>query len=168
MRSPANANDRHGVLLVGSELRMSQRGVYERILVGYDGSDNSERALKRAIELARQSKAELRITVVADTVRYAASASGGIYRTFNEQTKRNAMNLASAALDTASKAGVQSVYASDEEGQPADMLLTLATEYKVNLIVVGRRGVRGLERFLMGSVSTSVINHAKCDVLVVK
>ncbi len=48
------------------------------------------------------------------------------------------------------------------------MILTLATEYKVNLIVVGRRGMRALERFLMGSVSTAVINHAKCDVLVVK
>lgn len=147
---------------------MSQRGVYERILVGYDGSDNAERALSRAIELAKLSKAELRITVVADTMSYAAYASGGMYRTFNEQTKQNAVNLASAALDTAKRAGVQKVYASDEEGQPADMLLTLATEYKVSLIVVGRRGMRGLERFLMGSVSTAVINHAKCDVLVVK
>jgi nucleotide-binding universal stress UspA family protein len=153
---------------VESEPRVSQKGVYERILVGYDGSDNAERALKRAIDLSKQSKAELRITVVADTMSYAAYASGGIYRTFNEQTKQNAINLASAALETARKAGVEDVYASDEEGQPADILLSLAAEYKAGLVVVGRRGMRGLQRFLMGSVSTSVINHAKCDVLVVK
>jgi len=147
---------------------LSQKGVFERILVGYDGSDNAKRALNRAIELAKQSKGELRIAVVADTMSYAASASGGIYKRVNEQTKTNAVNLASDALDIARVAGLKDVYASDEEGQPADMLLTLATEYKVNLIVVGRRGMRGLERFLMGSVSTAVINHAKCDVLVVK
>ncbi|HYW84965.1 MAG TPA: universal stress protein [Spirochaetia bacterium] len=147
---------------------MSQKGVYERIIVGYDGSNNAQRALERAIELAKQSKGELRIVVVADIVSYAATASGGIYKRFNEQARENAVNLASAALDAAKLAGVKDVYASDEEGQPADMILTLATEYKVNLIVVGRRGMRALERFLMGSVSTAVINNAKCDVLVVK
>jgi len=147
---------------------LSQKGVFERILVGYDGSDNAERALTRAIQVAKQFKAEVRIVVVADTMSYAVAASGGLYRRFNEQTKENAVNLASAALDTAKAAGLKDVYASDEEGQPADMILTLATEYKVNLIVVGRRGVRGLERFLMGSVSSAVINNAKCDVLVVK
>jgi nucleotide-binding universal stress UspA family protein len=144
---------------------LSQKGVFGRILVGYDGSEN---ALTRAIELTKQSKGELRIVVVADTMSYAAYATAGMYGRFNEQTKENAENLAGAALDIAKAAGLNDVYASDEEGQPADMILTLATEYKVNLIVVGRRGVRGLHRFLMGSVSTAVINHAKCDVLVVK
>lgn len=148
---------------------MSQRAVFQRILVGYDGSENAERALHRAIELAKRSNAELRIAVVADTMSYAAYASsGGMYRQYNERTKENAENMASAALDIARSAGVANVYASEEEGQPADMLLTLATEYKSDLMVVGRRGMRGLSRFLMGSVSTAVINHAKCDVLVVK
>ena len=150
------------------ERDLSQKGVFERILVGYDGSDNAERALSRAIEVAKQSRGELRIVVVADTMSYAAYASRGMYKRFDEQTKKNADTLARAALDTAKEAGLIEVYASEEEGQPADMILTLATEYKVNLIVVGRRGVRGLERFLMGSVSTSVLSHAKCDVLVVK
>jgi nucleotide-binding universal stress UspA family protein len=91
-----------------------------------------------------------------------------MYKSYNAQTKENAENLVRAAQDIAKSAGLKNVYASDEEGQPADMILTLAAEYKSDLIVVGRRGMRGLERFLMGSVSTAVINHAKCDVLVVK
>ena len=147
---------------------MSKKGVFERILVGYDGSENGERALKRGIELAKQSKGDLRIVVVADTMSYATYATGGMYRTFNEKTKENAENLASGALQTAKAAGIRNAYASEAEGQPADMILTLATEYKVDLIIIGRRGMRGLARFLMGSVSTAVINHAKCDVLIVK
>lgn len=154
---------------LAAEGRLSQTGVFQRILVGYDGSENAERALHTAVELARQSKAELRIVVVADTMNYAAYAnSAGMYRQFNARTKGNAENLASAALATAKGAGVKDAYASDEEGQPADLILSMATEYKTDLIVVGRRGMRGLARFLMGSVSTAVINHAKCDVLVVK
>jgi nucleotide-binding universal stress UspA family protein len=148
---------------------MTQKGVYGRLLVGYDGSDNAERALNRAIDLIKQAGGELRIAVVADTASYATYAgAGAIYKRFNEQTRQNAENLAKAALDKSKSAGIKDVYASSEEGQPADMILTLATEYKSDLIVVGRRGMRGLERFLMGSVSTAVINNAKCDVLVVK
>ncbi len=148
---------------------MSRKAVYQMILVGYDGSDNAGRALNRAIELGKQSNAELRIAVVADTMSFAASAAtGGIYKRYDEQTRENAKSLAGAALDRANQAGLKNVYASAEEGQPADMILTLATEYKADLIVVGRRGIRGLERFLMGSVSSAVINNAKCDVLVVR
>ncbi|HUI01046.1 MAG TPA: universal stress protein [Nitrososphaerales archaeon] len=145
---------------------MSQKGVFQRIIVGYDGSDNARRALSTSIGLAKQSKGELRIAVVADTMRYAGAA--GMYQRYNEETKQNAENLAEVALEQAKKAGVDTAYASAEEGQPADMILTLATEYKSELIVVGRRGMRGIQRFLMGSVSTAVINHAKCDVLIVK
>lgn len=144
------------------------KSVFERILVGYDGSENGSRALKKGIELAKQSGGELRIVVVADTMTYEAYATGGMYKTYNAQAKANAANLAGAALDTARRAGVKDAYASDEEGQPADLILTLATEYKSDLIIVGRRGMRGLVRFLLGGVSTAVINHAKCDVLIVK
>jgi len=148
---------------------VSQKGVYGKLLVGYDGSDNAERALNRAIDLVKQAGGELRIAVVADTMSYATYAgTAALYKRFNEQTLQNSVYLAKAALDKAKSAGIKNVYASNEEGQPADMILTLATEYKSDLIVVGRRGVRGLERFLLGSVSTGVINHAKCDVLVVK
>jgi len=105
---------------------LSQKGVFARLLVGYDGSENSERALSRAIELAQQSRGELRIVVVADTMSYAAYASGGgMYKRFNQQTKANAQNLSMAALDTAKAAGLKNVYASDEEGQPADMIRLL-------------------------------------------
>ncbi len=148
---------------------MSQRATYQRVLVGFDGSENANRALNRGIALVKQSKGELRIVVVADVMRAAAYASAtGLYQRYNDQAKENAASLSSEALEIARREGVADVYASNEEGQPAEMILTLATEFKSDLIIVGRRGIRGLTRFLMGSVSTAVINHAKCDVLVVK
>lgn len=136
--------------------------------MGYDGSENSERALGRGIQLAKQSKGMLRVVVVADTMSYSTYASAGMYKSFSDRAKESARSLAKSALAEAKAAGVVNAYASEEEGQPADLILTLAIEYKADLIVVGRRGMRSLTRFLMGSVSNAVINHAKCDVLIVK
>ena len=142
---------------------------YKMILVGYDGSENAKRALGRAVQLAKtdDSSPELRIVVVADTGGHALfQPDRATAETRN--TLESAKNLLSDAIYTSKEGGVSQPYGSVEEGHPASMILTLASEYKADLIVVGRRGVRGLQRFLMGSVSSAVISNALCDVLVVK
>jgi nucleotide-binding universal stress UspA family protein len=143
-------------------------GVFKSILVGYDGSDNSARALDRAIELAKQSDAKLRVAVVLDNLRYSSYPRPGLYRAFNEEATLNAKKLAGSARDRARAAGLEEAVSVDEQGQPADRLLSLAMEYESDLIVVGRRGITCLKRFFMGSVSRAVVNYATCDVLVVR
>ena len=54
------------------------------------------------------------------------------------------------------------------EGDPASTILEFAEQNKVDLIVMGTLGKRGLERFLLGSVTEKVVKHAKTSVLVVK
>lgn len=142
---------------------------YKKILVGYDGSENAKRALDRAIEIAREEKGpELRIVVVADTKGRGSFQLEAPASAVRSAILEQAKNIASDAAYIAKHAGILDVYSSVEEGQPADMILTLASEYKADLIVVGRRGIRGLQRFLMGSVSSAVISNASTDVLVVK
>jgi len=148
---------------------MSEKPIFKRILVGYDGSENADRALGRAIALALKSKGELRIVVVADTRRYTATVGlESLYKQFDEKTRKNAENLAGAALEQAKSAGIANPFSSVEVGHPSDMILSVAADDRSDLIVVGRRGIGGLERFLLGSVSTAVISTAKSDVLVVK
>ena len=53
-------------------------------------------------------------------------------------------------------------------GEPFDMILEKAEEEKVDLIVVGSHGKKGIERLLLGSVSEKVARKAKCSVLVVR
>ena len=52
-------------------------------------------------------------------------------------------------------------------GDPADQILTYAAQAAADLIVVGHRGLNAVQRFLVGSVSTKIMTHAPCAVLVV-
>ncbi len=148
---------------------MSDTRPYRRILVGYDGSGNSKRALLKAIDLAREFQSDLRIITAVDTTTYAARLAGQMYPdNLRKIILDDGKALLAEGLSTAKDAGISKVWGSVEEGSPADMLLTSALDAKAGLIVVGRRGIRGIERFLMGSVSNSVVSHSECDVLVVK
>ena len=53
-------------------------------------------------------------------------------------------------------------------GEPYNVIISTAKEKKVDLIVMGSHGRRGISRLLMGSVTERVIGHASCAVLVVK
>jgi nucleotide-binding universal stress UspA family protein len=53
-------------------------------------------------------------------------------------------------------------------GNPADEILAIADAFDADLIVVGARGMRGVARLLLGSVSERVLRHARCPVLIVK
>ncbi len=140
---------------------------YRKVLVGYDGSDNARRALKRAIELVKQSSGELRILVVVDTISFSARSMAQFSSSVTNAMFEQAETTLAEALDMAKKAGVKA-WGQVESGGPSDMILTYAAETKADLIVTGRRGMRGVMRFLMGSVSSSVMSHSECDVLVVK
>jgi nucleotide-binding universal stress UspA family protein len=53
-------------------------------------------------------------------------------------------------------------------GNPADEILATAGAFDADLIVVGARGMGGMARLLLGSVSERVLRHARCPVLIVK
>ena len=53
-------------------------------------------------------------------------------------------------------------------GQPAEEIIKIADRQKVDLIVVGAKGLGAIARFLLGSVSTKVVQHSNCSVLVVR
>jgi nucleotide-binding universal stress UspA family protein len=54
------------------------------------------------------------------------------------------------------------------EGDPAEVIIELANEQQADLIVVGSRGLTGIKRFLLGSVSNKVSHHAPCSVMIVR
>jgi nucleotide-binding universal stress UspA family protein len=131
-----------------------------KIVVGYDGSEHARRALERVGELGKNGEP---VTVVsaADVALMAGPASPD---TGNVPAHKRALEEASSAL--ASKGlTVQAVLA---EGDPADAIVDEAKKTAADLIVVGTRGLNTAERVVLGSVSTKIVHHAPCDVLVVR
>jgi|SRR5262245_17419744 len=133
------------------------------IVLGYDGTDASARALERAGEIAKAFGSSVVVTSVAGTMGGAVHAGGA----GDPTDPRDAHD---ALLDDATKKladrGVtaESVLAS---GHPGEAIVELAEEKNADLIVVGTREPGFFERLLGHSVSGSVQRHAHCDVLIV-
>jgi len=141
---------------------------YKKIIVGYDGSENAKRALARAIALSTGKGASICIVVAVTTALQGYGPAAPYYPPgFPEQIVKEGKALLEAAMSSAKAAG-RSVSGSVEDGHPSEIILSHAESERADLIVLGRRGISGIERFLLGGVSSSVVNHSKCDVLIVK
>ena len=141
---------------------------YQNILVGIDGSSEAEWSLKKAIEIAKRNSANLIISHVVDTRSFATieTYDGKI---MVERAKKYAQDLLEKYKKEAHDAGVENVELIVEYGSPkAIMTKTLTKKYNIDLIVCGASGLNAIERFLMGSVSTYIVQHARCDVLIVR
>ena len=128
------------------------------IVIGYDGSDPSKRALERAAALADGGK-----VVVVSAAHALVSRAGQAVDPV--EAEDGAQHLAEAKTRLA-ELGVDAVGV-EGVGDPADVIATEAAESGADLIVVGSHGKNLLEQLLAGSVSAGVARKAKADVLVV-
>lgn len=143
----------HGQLAPGGRL--------ERIMVAIDGSEYSAGALRTAVELARASGAKLYVTAIAVfSPEYATSVPG-----IEETAIAKARADAAAAAQSAAAVDHEQVVV--EAADPYLGIVEVAEEYRVDLVVMGRRGKRGLARDILGVATARVIGHAPCNVLVV-
>lgn len=141
---------------------------YRKILVGYDGSVNSDRALARAATIAKECEASLSIIVVVNSSLIAyGPMTPPVPREVFEDVVNNGKATLARAMESAG-AILPQVTGSVEDGNPGACILNLAANSGVDLIVLGRRGISGVERFLLGGVSSNVVAHSKCDVLIVR
>ena len=145
--------------------------MFKSIVVGTDGSETADQAVKHAIELAKPLGATLHIVtgflpVTPERVaREADKVPADMQWAVNPRDEIDAM--LKRATDTADAAGVKTEsYA--RQGDPADALLDVAEERHADLIVVGNKGMTGAKRFLLGSVPNKVSHHAPCSVLIIR
>lgn len=145
--------------------------MFERILVGTDGSDTADEAVRQAIGLASATGAALELVSAYEPVpqsrmrEQANEIPGDVAHAFGPREGVNA--ILEAALGVAKQAGVEG-RTHAREGDPADAILDVAEETKADLVVVGNKGMTGARRFLLGSVPNKISHHAPCSVLIVR
>jgi len=133
------------------------------ILIAYDGSDESRRALRYAERLVSDDVVSVISVAPAlieapRTVEFTDPAS-------DPAVHRRQLEDARAIIVEASGVEPETIQA---VGNPAAEIIAAAEARGVELIVVGRRGQHTVERFVMGSVADRVVRYARCDVLVVR
>lgn len=138
--------------------------MYKRILVGFDGSESSKRALTAALTLASESGGEV-LAVTAVRAPEAAELEGEV-----DEALREADGPLSKAIgwgkQEGKRAGVKCIFRK-QIGHAAELLTRLAEEEKHDLLVLGRRGRSPVKHWLIGSTTDRIVDHAPCAVLIV-
>lgn len=145
--------------------------MFERIVVGTDGSDTASEAVRHATELAKATGGSLDVVsafepVPAERLREeAAEVPGDVAHGIGP---REDVNVTLEAAAGPARAEGISVNTHPREGDPADAILDVAEEVNADLIVVGNKGMTGAKRFLLGSVPNKISHHAPCGVYIVR
>lgn len=144
------------------------------ILLATDGSEEAELALSTAVDLANCTDSALHVVTVGPwnpDPAYAAHEASFDWQTYEEVVEaigKEAQQVLDKQVRKVEEAGgtVQETHL--RRGRKDQEIVRVAEEIGAGLIVMGSRGLGGIRRALMGSVSDSVIRHAHCPVLVVR
>ena len=145
--------------------------MYGSIVVGTDGSETANEAVRQATELSKAVGARLLLVSAYEPVSEARLRQERRDVPDDVQWMVNPREDVQAVLDEAAEKikgdGIE-VETFAREGDPADAILDVAEEQKSDLIIVGNKGMTGARRFLLGSVPNKVSHHAPCNVMIVR
>ena len=140
--------------------------MFEKILIATDGSENSERAAKAGVDLAKLAGGTVTALYIADTSKTSHLPDDMLLFSIRDLLIREGKEAVSYIEKLAKEAGVpfEKVI---KEGNPGEEILGYAKEAGMNVIVVGSVGRTGLDKFLLGSVAEKVVRNSKVLVLTV-
>jgi len=163
--NPPNEADESPIMPLGGQRSIT---VYDKVVVGSDGTPTSMYAVDRAAEVAQAAQARL---VVVTAYREGDGSGGpnvaaGMHRDiYGSEIARRALEKSMAGL---TRERVRYVEQRLVRGDPAQALLDTVGKDPASLIVVGNRGLGATEGQLLGSVPREVVKNAACDVLIVQ
>lgn len=141
--------------------------MFKSIVVGTDGSQTADRAVARALELARLTKAKLHVVsaYAPSPTRVTGGAPAAEAAEWSVRPDFKVDSVLERAGDQARRNDIE-IETHAPKGDPGDAIVALAKEIDADLIVLGSRGMQGARRVL-GSVPNKVSHRAPCDVLIV-
>ncbi len=140
--------------------------MFHHVLIGYDGSPHSKKALEYGIDFAMHAGAELTIvTVFSKVPEYLGSPQ---YDDLLGRMADEARQAAEMAAEQARAVNIEKVNVEVVEGSAAERILDVAETRGCDCIVVGSRGRGEMAGLLLGSVSDRLAHYARIPVLIVR
>ena len=145
-----------------------------RLIVGVDGSSDSDMALREVAARIWPAGTEVRVVTALDSLVPVSLALASLdpatailsnSSNIHSGTSINSMNQAASEMLRDAGLSVSSLVT---EGNPKEILVKEAKRWKADCIFVGAKGLRGIKRFLLGGVSAAVTARAPCSVEVVR
>ncbi len=170
VRRPAQA---HLKMIITDPVKRVDQMV-ARILVAVDGSDTAEKALREAIHLSKVLNAELHALYVAPSENYPLAPPSPAFsridptydmlgKIVDEETEHIQHWIGDIATETGGELTIHV-----QRGDPRNEIIHLAEHFDVDLVVLGSVGRSRLDRLLLGSVSSYVVEHSPISTLVVR
>lgn len=145
-----------------------------KILLATDSSEEAELALSTAIDLANSTNSQLHVVTVGpwnpdpSYASHEASLRWETYEQASEAIRKEAQEILDNQVRKIEEGGGSVQEAHLRRGRKDEEIVRVAEEIGAGLVVMGSRGLGGVRRALMGSVSDGVMRHAHCPVLVVR
>jgi len=135
----------------------------KHILVALDEAGEPRKGMEKAIYLAKLSGAKITgVNVIVISPTLASTVTN-----YRDYMAEKAQEMLDRAKESCEKQGIQ-LASKILDGSPASKIAEFAEEEKVDLVIVGSRGLGGMSEAILGSVATSIVHKSKVSVLVVK
>ncbi|MDO9535895.1 MAG: universal stress protein [Bacillota bacterium] len=142
-----------------------------KILACTDGSEKSRKALKEAAKIAECLNSEVTVIYVEEFIPHPADIgpyfSEESFRQFEERNKEDTARIMADAVKIFDEQKIQ-VKTLLKKGHPSETISKVASAGGFDMVVIGSRGLGGLKKLLLGSVSNAVAQGIEASVLIVK
>jgi nucleotide-binding universal stress UspA family protein len=141
--------------------------VFTSILVPVDGSDNSYRALDSALLLSEKLGSNITVVNVTEQVPITHIESEKLLSELLEAYRKENQEILSKCSKIAAEKGL-SIKTLLLQGNPASVILDYSKKEKFDLLIMGSRGMGKFKQLILGSVSSKIVHHSPCAVLLIR
>ena len=141
--------------------------MFTNILVPVDGSDNSYRALDAALLFSEKLGSNITVVHVMEQVPITHIGSEKLLSEFLEAYKKENQDILSKCSEIATQKGL-AIKTLLLQGNPASVILDYSKQEKFDLLIMGSRGLGKFKELILGSVSSKIVHHSTCAVLLIR
>ncbi len=141
--------------------------MFTKILVPVDGSDNSYKALEAALVFSEKLGSNISVVNVMEQVPITHIESEKLLSELLEAYKKENQEILSKCSDIAHQKGI-TIKTVHLQGNPAPVILDYSKKENFDLVIMGSRGMGKFKELILGSVSSKIVHHSPCAIMIIR